>query len=125
MRAVVAFVAAVALAVLASSGQAAAPTLDARLGRALVARGIAPARTAAVAVDLQTGATVYSTHADVALLPASAEKLPVSLAALRLLGPSYRFRTEVVGDGEKSRAHLERRSRPRRLRRPDPRASPT
>ncbi len=102
MRAVVAFVAAVALAVLASSGQAAAPTLDARLGRALVARGIAPALTAAVAVDLQTGATVYSGHADVPLLPASAEKLPVSLAALRLLGPSYRFRTEVVGDGEKS-----------------------
>ncbi len=44
---------------------------------------------------------MYSTHADVPLLPASAEKLPVSFAALRLLGPSYRFRTEVVGDGEK------------------------
>jgi serine-type D-Ala-D-Ala carboxypeptidase/endopeptidase (penicillin-binding protein 4) len=102
VRALVAFVAAAALVVLASPGQAAAPTLDARLGHALVAPGIAPGRTAAVAVDLQTGATVYSTHADVPLLPASAEKLPVSLAALRLLGPSYRFRTEVVGDGELS-----------------------
>ena len=102
MKARVAFVAAVAVAALASAGQAAAPTLDARLGRALVAPGIAPARTAAVAVDLQTGATVYSTHADVPLLPASAEKLPVSFAALRLLGPSYRFRTEVVGDGQKA-----------------------
>ena len=102
MRALVAFVAAAALAALASAGQAAAPTLDARLGLALHAPGIAPARTAAVAVDLQTNAIVYSTHADVPLLPASAEKLPVSFAALRLLGPSYRFRTEVVGDGEKS-----------------------
>jgi serine-type D-Ala-D-Ala carboxypeptidase/endopeptidase (penicillin-binding protein 4) len=102
VRALVAFVAAAALVVLASPGQAAAPTLDARLGHALVAPGIAPARTAAVAVDLQTGATAYSTHGDVPLLPASAEKLPVSLAALRLLGPSYRFRTEVVGDGELS-----------------------
>lgn len=101
MKALVAFVAAAALAALASAGQAAAPTLDARLGRALIAPGVAPARTAAVAVDLQTGATVYSTHADVALQPASAEKLPVSFAALRLLGPSYRFRTEVVGDGQK------------------------
>ena len=119
MRALVAFVAAMALAVLASAGQAAAPTLDARLGRALVAPGIAQARTAALAVDLQTGGTVYSTHADVPLLPASAEKLPVSFAALRLLGPSYRFRTEVVGDGQKVRAHLGRRSRPRGLRRPD------
>jgi D-alanyl-D-alanine carboxypeptidase/D-alanyl-D-alanine-endopeptidase (penicillin-binding protein 4) len=101
VKALVAFVAAAALAALASAGQAAAPTLDAKLGRALIAPGIAPARTAAVAVDLQTGATVYSTQADVALLPASAEKLPVSFAALRLLGPSYRFRTEVVGDGLK------------------------
>jgi serine-type D-Ala-D-Ala carboxypeptidase/endopeptidase (penicillin-binding protein 4) len=102
VRALVALAAAATLAVLASAGQAAAPTLDARLGLALLAPGIAPARTAAVAVDLQTGAIVYSTHADAPLLPASAEKLPVSFAALRLLGPSYRFRTEVVGDGEKS-----------------------
>jgi len=91
---------AVALAVLATPGYAAAPTLDARLAHALTAPGIAADRTAAVAVDLQTGTTVYSANASVPLLPASAEKLPVSLSALRLLGPAYRFRTEVVGDGE-------------------------
>jgi D-alanyl-D-alanine carboxypeptidase/D-alanyl-D-alanine-endopeptidase (penicillin-binding protein 4) len=85
----------------AGAGDAAVPALDTALSRALVAPGIAPGRTAAVAVDLRTGATVYSANAERALLPASVEKLPVTLAALRLLTPSYRFHTVVVGDGER------------------------
>ena len=84
----------------ASAGETAAPALDTALARALAAPGIAPGRTAAVAVDVRTGATVYSSNPDRALLPASVEKLPVTLAALRLLTPSYRFRTEVVGNGQ-------------------------
>ena len=63
MRTLLALFVAVALAGLASPGHAAAPTLDARLARALTAPGIAANRTAAVAVDLQTGATVYSANA--------------------------------------------------------------
>jgi D-alanyl-D-alanine carboxypeptidase/D-alanyl-D-alanine-endopeptidase (penicillin-binding protein 4) len=101
VRALAVLVASLLLVVLASAGQAAAPTLDARLQRALLAPGIAPSRTAAVAVDLETGMTVCSLNASAPLLPASAEKLPVSLTALRLLGPSFRFRTEVLGDGAK------------------------
>ena len=42
---------------------------------------------------------MFEANAGRSLAPASAEKLAVSLAALRLLGPGYRFRTEVVGDG--------------------------
>jgi D-alanyl-D-alanine carboxypeptidase/D-alanyl-D-alanine-endopeptidase (penicillin-binding protein 4) len=34
------------------------------------------------------------------MAPASAEKLTVAFSALRLLGPSFRFRTEVLGAGE-------------------------
>jgi D-alanyl-D-alanine carboxypeptidase/D-alanyl-D-alanine-endopeptidase (penicillin-binding protein 4) len=34
------------------------------------------------------------------LAPASVEKLTVSLAALRVLGPRFRFRTQVEGSGE-------------------------
>ena len=90
----------------ASARPSATPGLATVLGRALVAPGIAPDRTGAVAVDLRTGATVYSANADLALVPASAEKLPITLAALRLLGPSYRFRTEAVGDGELVRRTL-------------------
>ena len=42
---------------------------------------------------------MYGANPFRALLPASAEKLPVSFAALRVLGPRYRFRTTVVGSG--------------------------
>ena len=82
---------------------AAAPQdLQATLGQALRAPGIDPRRAAAIAVDLGTGETVFSSNARVSLLPASTEKLPVSFSALRVLGPRYRFRTEVVGVGSRS-----------------------
>jgi len=80
--------------------QAAPPELSLALGRALAAPGVAASRTAALAVDLETGQVVFSRNAGSALAPASAEKLAVSFAALRLLGPGYRFRTEVAGRGE-------------------------
>jgi serine-type D-Ala-D-Ala carboxypeptidase/endopeptidase (penicillin-binding protein 4) len=96
---------AVALALPAASASttpAAAPALAGALERALRASGVAPDRTAAIAVDLRTGETVYGKNLSRSLLPASAEKLAVSLTALRVLGPHFRFRTEVVGVGERS-----------------------
>jgi D-alanyl-D-alanine carboxypeptidase/D-alanyl-D-alanine-endopeptidase (penicillin-binding protein 4) len=86
----------------ASTISAAPRDLEATLTEALRAPGIDPRRAAAMAVDLRTGETVYSSNARVSLLPASAEKLPVSFSALRVLGPRYRFRTEVVGVGSRS-----------------------
>ena len=87
----------------ASTTAAAAPRdLEAILANALRAPGIDPRNAAAIAVDLRTGQTVYSSNPGRSLLPASAEKLPVSFAALRVLGPRYRFRTEVVGAGARS-----------------------
>ncbi|MDQ3670631.1 MAG: D-alanyl-D-alanine carboxypeptidase/D-alanyl-D-alanine-endopeptidase [Actinomycetota bacterium] len=80
--------------------QAASPDLSLALGRALNGPGLAASRTAALAVDLATGEVVFSRNARYALAPASAEKLAVSFVALRLLGPGYRFRTEVAGRGE-------------------------
>jgi D-alanyl-D-alanine carboxypeptidase/D-alanyl-D-alanine-endopeptidase (penicillin-binding protein 4) len=82
-----------------SPAHAQAPGLAAKLGKALAAPGIAPGRTSALAVDLRTGRVVFQTNAERALVPASNEKLAVALAALRILGPGYRFRTEVVGNG--------------------------
>jgi D-alanyl-D-alanine carboxypeptidase/D-alanyl-D-alanine-endopeptidase (penicillin-binding protein 4) len=94
---------AVALATGSASTVTAAPRdLDTTLARALRAPGIDPGNSAAIAVELRTGATIYSANARRSLLPASAEKLPVSLAALRVLGPRFRFRTEVVGVGSRS-----------------------
>lgn len=89
-----------ALALATSTTRAAPPGLAGVLGQALVAQDIDQRRTAAVAIDLETGGVVYRRNSALPLLPASAEKLAVSFAALRLLGPGFRFRTEVVGSGE-------------------------
>ena len=93
--------AAVAFTSSAVSG-AAAPSLDIALGNALRAPGITAGHTAAIAIDLRTGETVYSRNGERGLLPASAEKLSVSFTALKVLGPQYRFRTELVGRGARS-----------------------
>ena len=79
--------------------QAAAPTLPARLAKALAVPNIAPSASGAVAVDLRTFGVLFAQNADTPLLPASNEKLPLTFAALRELGPYYRFRTEVLGTG--------------------------
>jgi D-alanyl-D-alanine carboxypeptidase/D-alanyl-D-alanine-endopeptidase (penicillin-binding protein 4) len=73
--------------------------LSVRLDRALRVPHVDPARSAALAIDLRSGLVVYSRNASLALIPASNEKLPVAYAALSLLGPGYRFHTEVVGTG--------------------------
>jgi len=56
---------------------------------------------AAIAVDLDAGALLYSHNATAPVLPASTEKLPVSWAALVRLGPSFRFHTDVLGVGHR------------------------
>ncbi len=78
---------------------AARTDLQSALRNALAARGIDPRQTAALVVDVRTGETVFETNASAPLRPASTEKLPVALAALRLLGPGYRYRTEIVSPG--------------------------
>jgi D-alanyl-D-alanine carboxypeptidase/D-alanyl-D-alanine-endopeptidase (penicillin-binding protein 4) len=82
------------------TAQGQSPNLARALERALATPGVDPSRTSALAVDLETGRVVYEANVERALAPASAEKLAVSFAALRLLGPGYRFRTEVAGTGE-------------------------
>lgn len=85
----------------ATATRAAPRDLGATLASALRAPGISPRRTGALVIDLRTGATVYSQNARTSLVPASAEKLAVSFTALKVLGPRYRFRTEVVGAGRR------------------------
>jgi len=95
----------VALAALggsAASGTAAAPSLNTALGNALRSQGIAPTRTAAIVLDVRTGTPVYAFNSTASLLPASLEKLAVSYTALRVLGPRFRFRTELVGVGART-----------------------
>jgi D-alanyl-D-alanine carboxypeptidase/D-alanyl-D-alanine-endopeptidase (penicillin-binding protein 4) len=87
------------LLVLASPARAADPTLETRLAKALAVPHVDPARTAALAIDLRTGTVVFERNPTLSLVPASNQKLPVAYAALALLGPGYRFHTEVVGSG--------------------------
>ena len=91
---------AIALALsLPLAADATTPSLDSHLRRALAAPGVAASSTAAMAIDLTTGQTVFARNADTPLQPASNEKLCVTFTALRELGPGYRFRTEVLGEG--------------------------
>lgn len=78
--------------------------LSRTLARALVVPHVRAASSGAVAVDLDTGQVVYSLNPDRSLAPASNEKLPVTYAALVKLGSAYRFRTTVLGSGERSGA---------------------
>jgi D-alanyl-D-alanine carboxypeptidase/D-alanyl-D-alanine-endopeptidase (penicillin-binding protein 4) len=96
--AVVAALVAASLA-LPSATASGTPGLSQRLSAALKGKWLSPGRTAAVAVDLRTGAVVYAHNARRPFRPASNEKLPVGWAALMRLGPDARFPTEVVGSG--------------------------
>ncbi len=73
--------------------------LSRKLARALSAPGLNAAQSAAIALDMKTGQVVFKRHPFLSLAPASNEKLTVSYAALVTLGPNFRFRTEVLGDG--------------------------
>jgi len=93
-------IALIAPPVASTRGTPARPSLALRLARALGGTDLDPRETAALAVDLRSGDAVFRRNASLPLAPASAEKLAVALAALRVLGPGFRFRTEVAGAGE-------------------------
>jgi serine-type D-Ala-D-Ala carboxypeptidase/endopeptidase (penicillin-binding protein 4) len=94
---------AVALAAVFLSWPAAAAgqvPLARKLSRALAVPHVAKSRTGAVAVDLASGLPVYAHNLRLPLIPASNEKLAVTYACLLALGPSFRFSTDAVGEGE-------------------------
>jgi D-alanyl-D-alanine carboxypeptidase/D-alanyl-D-alanine-endopeptidase (penicillin-binding protein 4) len=92
-------VVAVLALVLAPTGLSGSVPLPTRLAGALAVRGNASGLSAALAADLATGGVVFARHGDLSLAPASNEKLPVTFAALKELGTTYRFRTKVFASG--------------------------
>ncbi len=89
----------------ASSADASASgDLATRLTTTLRSPYLSLGQTAAIALDASTGTVLYAHNATRPIVPASNEKLPVAWTALDLLGPSFRFRTEVLGDGERTGA---------------------
>lgn len=101
-RAIATFVTLVAAAALAATAAATphATPLATRLARALAVPHVPPSRSAAVAVDLADGRTVFARHQALALVPASNQKLAIAYTALSVLGPEQRFDTMVYGEGE-------------------------
>jgi D-alanyl-D-alanine carboxypeptidase/D-alanyl-D-alanine-endopeptidase (penicillin-binding protein 4) len=97
-------VVAAAVACISSVAATAAPPapLETTLGKALAGPWVSLARTSAVAVDLSTGAVLFSHNPSLPVAPASNEKVPVSWAALTRLGTGYRFHTEVYGIGNRA-----------------------
>jgi D-alanyl-D-alanine carboxypeptidase/D-alanyl-D-alanine-endopeptidase (penicillin-binding protein 4) len=84
----------------ASAGHQHGSPLATRLAQALSVPQVRASQSAAVAVELATGRTVFTRHQGLALVPASNQKLAVAFAALSLLGSTYRFDTVVYGEGE-------------------------
>jgi serine-type D-Ala-D-Ala carboxypeptidase/endopeptidase (penicillin-binding protein 4) len=101
-RLLAAFIGLIALA--APAATPAGPTQDSqlqrRLARALNVPHVAPARSAAVALDLASGTVLFEQNPGRSLAPASNEKLPLTYAALTQLGPTYRIETDVLGQGQ-------------------------
>ena len=94
--------AALAIVLLAppGAGAAAQTPLARKLSRALAVPHVAKSHSAALAVDLTSGKQLYAQNLRLPLIPASNEKLAVTYACLLALGPSYRFSTDVLGEGE-------------------------
>jgi D-alanyl-D-alanine carboxypeptidase/D-alanyl-D-alanine-endopeptidase (penicillin-binding protein 4) len=93
----------VAAALLAAATAGARTTnpspLTPKLAQALAVAGLTGATRGAVAVDLETGEVLYKLRRFVGMEPASNEKVPVTFAALHVLGGTYRIPTDVLGDG--------------------------
>jgi serine-type D-Ala-D-Ala carboxypeptidase/endopeptidase (penicillin-binding protein 4) len=92
------------VALAAPAATPAGPTQDSqlqrRLARALHVPHVAPAGSAAVALDLASGTVLFEQNPGRPLAPASNEKLPLTYAALVRLGPAFRIETDVLGEGQ-------------------------
>lgn len=97
---------AASLALTATSGVPAgadspAPGLSDTLDHILSDTRLAGAQIGVVVSDAKTGQTLYQRNGDGRLVPASSTKLLTSTAAMALLGPDYRYSTDVFADGSR------------------------
>ncbi len=77
-----------------------APALDPILAPLTDDRLFQDAQVALQVVSLRTGEEVFGYQADQGMVPASTMKVITAAGALKTLGPSYRFTTRVLTDGE-------------------------
>ncbi|MEQ8321965.1 MAG: D-alanyl-D-alanine carboxypeptidase [Rhodospirillales bacterium] len=61
--------------------------------------GLADAQWGYIVVDAETGSVLETRNGDTGFPPASTAKLPTMIAALGILGPTYRFTTQLLARG--------------------------
>ena len=88
------------LAVSLACGPAVAADLPAAVLKALRAAGIPQTSVGAVVQEVGAARPRLAVNARESLNPASTMKLVTTYAALELLGPAYRWKTEVYLDGD-------------------------
>ena len=94
--------------------------LPTRLAQALAVPGNSPATSAAIAIDLRERRSPSSSATPTRRSSRRRTRsCTVTYAALVELGPTYRFRTEVLSPGYQDGRDLARRRLPEGLRRPD------
>ncbi|MCB9488795.1 MAG: D-alanyl-D-alanine carboxypeptidase/D-alanyl-D-alanine-endopeptidase [Deltaproteobacteria bacterium] len=81
------------------SAQEASPGRDGKIKSILANPSLRGAQVGILAKSLATGRVLYQRNAQVPLIPASTNKVVTSAAALSVLGPKFRFRTEIYTDG--------------------------
>ena len=92
---------------LATSAQASDTDLPIGVRSALTIRNVPAESLSIYAVDVDTGEPVLEWRGDKARNPASTIKLVTTLVALDILGPAYRWRTDVFADGEIKNGRLD------------------
>ncbi len=80
----------------APADAAADPALVSKLKSVMADPRSKAAKTGATVLDADTGELLYSRYGTRAVMPASNTKILTAAAALETLGPSYRFKTEVI-----------------------------
>ena len=106
------------LALAAGAASAGPDTLHSRLAGTFRVQGVVPAESTAVVVALPSGRIVFSRNADVALEPASNEKLGRHLRGPRRARRLVPLPDGGAGRGPPRRQHLARPPDPEGLRRP-------
>ncbi len=94
-------VAAVVLGLSTSVALGGSGSLHARLAGTFRVPGVESTSSTAMVVELPTGRVVFARNPDLSLEPASNEKLSITYASMVELGPSYRWPTEVLGEGRR------------------------
>jgi serine-type D-Ala-D-Ala carboxypeptidase/endopeptidase (penicillin-binding protein 4) len=85
---------------LALTSPALAADLPATVELALRKAGVPPASVAVVVQEVGSKRPELALNAGIAMNPASVMKLVTTYSALELLGPAYRWKTEVYSDGD-------------------------